>query len=485
MKKIYLLIFIFIIIQNKIYSQTYISLEKSLSSVVTVGVTDEQGLKIMLGYRGGELPIDEIAYSKALDMTGIKSSGSGFIIEKNGKKYVITNAHVIENASETDSSIVIFSISQEKYYVKVVGGDSFYDIAVLEFVDTPGNEIAVAKFRNTPVHIGDKVFAIGNPLGEFPYTVTDGIISAKNRIREGLTGKFGFLQTTATGIWGNSGGPLVDENGLVVGIVSQTEFTQKDNHLIWQSQINFALDGVLSQRLIDDIIVNKGIIKRAFIGIELSQKYKSKNGLQYKINEKPIISGVLPEAVAFDTLRHYIGWELSRINDISIRNLEEALFEFELLKQNSEVELTVSSGKFTRKIIIKTKTLGTKELEAIAKFVIFNTKEIYLEKSYDPLFGLLIKGGSRLYYYKNNDDLKNTLNLTSKNFFIISAGPQYDNQWITTTLSQFGAAIKTASLTGTLDFYALPYGSQNVEDIMVFKIDLSDDDISIQKKIFY
>jgi S1-C subfamily serine protease len=140
---------------------------------------------------------------------------------KNGTKYVITNAHVIENALDEEGSIYVYSINRTKYEVKVLGGDSFYDIAVLEFVDTPGPEITTVKFKTEEPRLGEPVYAIGNPLGEYPYSVTDGIISAKNRVRGCYTGKFGFLQTTATVIWGNSSGPLVDAKGDVAGINSQ------------------------------------------------------------------------------------------------------------------------------------------------------------------------------------------------------------------------------------------------------------------------
>ena len=193
-------------------------LEKTLGAVVTVGVHEEEIVKRQLGFRGESAP--DIAYEKALSLADVSSSGSGFIIEKNGKLYVITNAHVVEEASDEPGSVYVYSINRSKYEVRVVGGDSFYDLAVLEFVDTPGNEINTISFRDTDVRIGEKVFAIGNPLGEYPYTVTDGIISAKNRVRESMTGKFGFFQTTATIIWGNSGGPLLDAHGRVVGVVA-------------------------------------------------------------------------------------------------------------------------------------------------------------------------------------------------------------------------------------------------------------------------
>ncbi|MFA5196616.1 MAG: trypsin-like peptidase domain-containing protein, partial [Bacteroidales bacterium] len=198
MKKTLLLAVVLLFSFTQAISQTQPTLsdilENVLSSVVTVSVERTEDTKQLLGFRGSEA---ETAYEKILDLSNSKGSGSGFIIEKNGKKYVITNAHVIENASELAGSIYIYSINRKKYEAKVVGGDSFYDIAVLEFITPPGTEVSTVYFSAKNPRIGEKVFALGNPLGEYPYSVSDGIISAKNRIRSGLTGKFGFLQSTA------------------------------------------------------------------------------------------------------------------------------------------------------------------------------------------------------------------------------------------------------------------------------------------------
>ena len=277
MKRIYTTILLSSIIMFSIGQSIPDILEKSLSSVVTVGVFKTDYAKHSLGFRGESAP--EMAYKEALDLAGVSGSGSGFIINKNGKLYVITNAHVVEDASDEEGSIFIYSINRDKYEVKLVGGDSFYDIAVLEFIDNPGNEISSIQFRDNEIRIGEKVYAIGNPLGEYPYTVTDGIISAKNRTRDGMTGKFGFLQTTATLIWGNSGGPLIDENGDVAGINSQIAFAKSPGgEQLIQSQINFALEAGISKRIVEDIITNNGRVKRAFIGVEISQRYEYKYG---------------------------------------------------------------------------------------------------------------------------------------------------------------------------------------------------------------
>ena len=242
-------------------------LENTLKGIVTVAIYKTDFAKKPLGFRGAP---SDLAYSKVLDLSGAKESGSGFIVEYNNKYYVITNAHVVENAASQDGSIYVYTISYKKHAAKIVGGDTFYDLAVLEFTEpVPDGEIEALKFKPEEARLGDQVFAIGNPLGDYPFSVSDGIISAKNRIRGGITGRFGFLQTTATIIWGNSGGPLVDINGNVAGINSQIAFADRDNSSIWQPQINFALEANIAQRLIHDILDNNGLVKRAYLALRL------------------------------------------------------------------------------------------------------------------------------------------------------------------------------------------------------------------------
>ncbi len=245
-------------------------IENALPAVVTVTVEKALPIgKVLMGFRGN---IVQEAYEKSLQLTDALSSGSGFVIEKNGKRYVITNAHVVESASDEPGSIYVYSYNQTKYEVKVVGGDSFYDVAVLEFVTTPGRELSSLTFAKELPRIASKVYAIGNPLGEYPYTVTDGIVSAVNRSRGGSTGKYGFIQSTATIIWGNSGGPLVNEAGQVVGINSQIAFADAGNGSAYlMQQINFALESVLSQRLVDEIIA-KGKVSRGLYRTGISSE---------------------------------------------------------------------------------------------------------------------------------------------------------------------------------------------------------------------
>jgi S1-C subfamily serine protease len=465
-------------------------LEKTLGAVVTVGVYKTEITKHALGFQGNGTP--EMAYEKALDMAGVPGSGSGFIIEKNGKLYVITNAHIIEDASDESGSIYIYSVNRSKYEVNIVGGDSFYDIAVLEFVDEPGIEISSIQFRDNDIRIGEKVYAIGNTLGEYPYTVTDGIISAKNRMREGMTGKFGFMQTTATIIWGNSGGPLIDINGKVAGINSQIAFAETPNggHVL-QSQINFALEAGISNRIVNDIITNNGRVRRAFIGVEISQKhgykYTGYNYVPVEIDAFPVISGTIPGSPASSTLADKINWQVKKINGKQIRNLEEVLGELENVKPGSSIIFSLENDGFSTDVSVNTGELKAIELEHIARYILNRNKDIVVD--YDQR-QLTFKMKESNFYYHNEKELYR-YEMTGKSlqdsYYILAAGIYTENtksMWLIENIQDMGAAFRLTGSAGLIDFYVLMAGN-SIDDIELLRLYLSGDKNVTKSTIWY
>ena len=135
--------------------------------------------------------------------------GSGFIIDKKG--IVVTNNHVIQDAED----IIVRVNGDKEYKAKIIGADPLSDIAVLQ-LETDEKFLPVDFGDSDKARIGDWVIAIGNPFG-LGGTVTSGIISARNR-SIGLSRYEDYIQTDASINSGNSGGPLFDMNGDVVGI---------------------------------------------------------------------------------------------------------------------------------------------------------------------------------------------------------------------------------------------------------------------------
>ncbi len=147
------------------------------------------------------------------------SLGSGFIISEDG--FVVTNYHVIEGAT----SINIILSNGEEVIAEVVNYDSVEDLAVLKIVDDIDMPGVAELGDSTSVETGEEVIAIGNPLGkEFSETVTSGIVSSANRtITKTDTSTVEYIQTDAAINSGNSGGPLINSAGQVIGINSAKE----------------------------------------------------------------------------------------------------------------------------------------------------------------------------------------------------------------------------------------------------------------------
>ncbi len=185
------------------------------------------------------------------------SFGSGFILKSN---YILTNFHVVEDATE-----VIVSLSDRREYkAEVVGVDPLSDLAVLE-VD--GKDLPAVNVGNSDkLSVGDWVIAIGSPFS-FDFSVTAGIVSAKGRsIQNNNIGNYvPFLQTDVAINPGNSGGPLFNLDGDVVGINSQI-YSRSGGYqgLAFAIPINVALD-------VADQIINNGEVSRGYLGVRMSE----------------------------------------------------------------------------------------------------------------------------------------------------------------------------------------------------------------------
>jgi S1-C subfamily serine protease len=132
--------------------------------------------------------------------------GTGFIISDDG--FLVTNAHVLSGGRE----IQILDYEQNEHPTELIGYNITYDIALLKI---SGNYNSIKLGNSDDVQIGEKVIAIGNPLG-LQFSVSEGIVSAINR--EGANGVKGYIQTDAALNPGNSGGPLINKQGEVIGI---------------------------------------------------------------------------------------------------------------------------------------------------------------------------------------------------------------------------------------------------------------------------
>ena len=179
--------------------------------------------------------------------------GSGFIIKENG--IVVTNNHVIQDAED----IIVRVNGDKEFKAKVIGADPLSDIAVLQ-LDT-NEKFTPVKFGDSDkARIGDWVIAIGNPFG-LGGTVTSGIISARNR-SIGLSRYEDYIQTDASINSGNSGGPLFDMNGDVIGI--NTAILGRNGSI----GIGFSIPSN-SARIVIDQLLEFGETKRGWLGVRI------------------------------------------------------------------------------------------------------------------------------------------------------------------------------------------------------------------------
>jgi len=180
--------------------------------------------------------------------------GSGFIIDKKGM--VVTNNHVIEGAED-----IIVSVNGTEYQAKVIGTDPYMDLAVLQIVSDEKFE-PVEFGDSDKARIGDWVIAIGNPFG-FGGTVTSGIISSRNR-DIGLTRYDDFIQTDASINLGNSGGPLFNLEGKVIGINTAIIAPGQSGSI----GIGFAIPSNPASKIISQLI-EFGETKRGWLGVRI------------------------------------------------------------------------------------------------------------------------------------------------------------------------------------------------------------------------
>jgi serine protease Do len=183
--------------------------------------------------------------------------GSGFIYDKAG--YVLTNNHVVEGATVVQVKLA----DGRTLAAKLTGQDKHTDIAVLK-VDLPPNATALALGDSEALEVGDWVVAIGNPFG-LAHTVSAGILSGKGRTKDDVQGLdrggyFNFLQTDAAINQGNSGGPLLNLRGEVVGI--NTAIRANAN------SIGFAIPINMVKQLLP-ILVREGKVTRSAMGVSV------------------------------------------------------------------------------------------------------------------------------------------------------------------------------------------------------------------------
>ena len=278
-------------------------------------------------------------------------SGSGFFITDQG--YILTNNHVVEGTTEVN--IVLSDGTEQK--ATIVGTDLYSDIAVLK---TDGKVPAVAKLGNSDVlKPGESVIAIGSPLGNFKNTVTVGVVSATGRSIDTGNGYQveNLIQTDAAINHGNSGGPLVDLAGEVIGI--NTLIVRNTGSGDVAEGLGFAIP-VSTAQVVAQQIIQKGYFARPYMGISF-QPINPDIAAQYNL---PAQWGVYVTKVADNSPASEAGLQegdiITKIGDVALdetHSYVNILFTFkpgdqitlEVLRdnKNTSVQITLGEAKHT------------------------------------------------------------------------------------------------------------------------------------------
>ena len=210
-------------------------------------------------------------------------TGSGFVLTEDG--YIVTNNHVVADASE--GSIVVQLYSGEEYPAAIVGTDSMNDVALLK-IEAEGLQ-TVTIGDSDQIEVGETVEAIGNPLGELTFTMTAGYISALDREITPDRTPINMLQTDVAINAGNSGGPLFDMDGNVIGMTTAKVSGTTESGVSIEG-LGFAIPINTAKDIVDEIIQNGYVSGRPSIGItgrNVSSQDGSISGVQvYSIDSR-------------------------------------------------------------------------------------------------------------------------------------------------------------------------------------------------------
>lgn len=296
----------------------------------------------------------------AIPMPKVTSGGSGIIISNDG--LIITNNHVISEA--TDITVKFADGSERK--AEIIGTDPETDVALIKVSGEIPPEMVAKLGDSDKIRIGEWAIAIGNPFG-LDWTVTVGVISARGRSNLFIGGGDGpsfqnFIQTDASINFGNSGGPLVNIRGEVIGI---------NTAINAQGQgIGFAIPINQAKNVIEQLQTT-GEVHRGYLGVfpsELTAVKREALGIDEDIN------GVFIESVEANTPAENGGMQsgdvVTEINDVEVKNLTDFRFTIAAFPPDSKIEMTV-----LRKGDIKTLKFKLGERSEFLKVASANVKK--------------------------------------------------------------------------------------------------------------
>lgn len=270
------------------------------------------------------------------------AAGSGFILTEDG--YILTNYHVVENSN----SITVAMYNGDTYDATLIGYDESNDVAVLK-VDAEGLSPVVLGDSDN-LNVGDSVVAIGNPLGELTFTMTAGYISALDREITPDRTPINMLQTDVAINAGNSGGPLFDMDGNVIGMTTAKVSGTTESGVSIEG-LGFAIPINDVMRVVYDLQRYGRVLGRAYLGVTL-QDLDSEVAATYNLPAGPqivtVTEGSCAETAGLqprDIILQFEGREISSFTDLSAALAKQKAGDTVTLKiyrAGAELEITLT-----------------------------------------------------------------------------------------------------------------------------------------------
>ena len=342
-------------------------------SNIRVGNRDDASIKVTSVDTGSELSASEIYANNVNSTVGITTSvmtnyygyqmegtaaGSGFILTDDG--YIVTNYHVVEDSKD----IQVTTYDNTTYDAKLIGYDADSDVAVLKVEAKDLTPVILGD--SDQLSVGENVVAIGNPLGQFAFSLTSGSVSALNREVNISNVMMSLIQTDCAINSGNSGGALFNSHGEVIGITNAKYSSSGTSTAASIENIGFAIP-INSVRGIITSIIEKGYIEKTYIGVSVSnvQTYNGSNAWgqgSYDADVKGVVVAKVDEGGPAEKAGIEVGDVITAVNGTEISNYAELSSILLKAEEGDKYTFTVYRDGETLEIKVK---LGVRQQDAL------------------------------------------------------------------------------------------------------------------------
>lgn len=283
----------------------------------------------------------EVNYTNFFGMTSSSAvSGSGFIVSDDG--YILTNYHVVEYAYQGKTTVDVILHDGTRYDAAIVGVEADNDVAVLKIEASGLNS---AKFGDSDsLRVGDVVYAVGNPLGELEFSMTTGNVSALDRLisTEANSDAINMFQIDAAVNSGNSGGPVYNAKGEVIGIVTAKYSDTGVEGLGFAIPINDAA------KIANDLITKGYVTGKAYLGVSVDTSYNSMYSQYYGLPLGAFIQSVEPGSCA-EAAGIQAGDIITQVGDMKVESYNDLKQALKAFSAGETAEVVVSrADRITR-----------------------------------------------------------------------------------------------------------------------------------------